>query len=55
MCVSYSIPYLEFDVLVVDLYGACAEFYSYGQVVLLPEPLVSELQQQARLTNAYTS
>lgn len=44
---AYSIPNLELDVLVIDLYGTSPEFDSDGKIVLLSESLVSELEEQA--------
>ena len=52
---TYCVPDLELDVFLVDLNGASTEFHPDGQVMLLSEALVSELQQQAALTDTYTS
>ena len=41
----YCVPDLEFDVLIIDLNGACTEFDTDCQIVLLSEALVSELEQ----------
>ncbi len=50
--ITYSVPNLEFHVLV--LYGdrSRAEFNSYGQVVCRLKSLVCELKQKARLSHA---
>ena len=42
-----GVPYLQLDVLVVDLNCAGAELNTDGQVVLLAEPFVGELEQKA--------
>ena len=47
------IPDLQLDFLVIDLDGARAELDTNCQVVLLAKPLVRELQEQARLADAY--
>ena len=47
MCITYSIPNLQFDVFIVDLYGPCTKFDTYGQVMLLSEAFVCKLQEQA--------
>jgi hypothetical protein len=42
---TYSVPDLEFDVLIVDLDGSCTELDPDSQIVLLPEALVCELEK----------
>jgi hypothetical protein len=41
----YCVPDLEFDVLIIDLYGTRTELDANSQIVLLSEALVSELKQ----------
>ena len=48
---SSGIPDLQLNVLIINLHSATAEFDANGQVMLLAEALVSELQQQARFAN----
>ena len=45
------VPDLQLDVLLLDLDCAGAELDTDGQVVLLAEPLVRELEQQAGLSD----
>ncbi len=47
------VPDLELDLLPLDVDHAGAELHAYGQVVHGLEPLVRELQQQARLAHAW--
>ena len=47
------VPNLQLDVLCVDLDGASSELNADGEVVLLAEALVSELEQQAGLAHTY--
>ncbi len=47
---TYGVPDLKFDILLVDLDGSRSEFDTYGQIVLLSEALVRELEQEAGLT-----
>eukprot|EP00227_Mantoniella_beaufortii_P021557 CAMPEP_0197591626 /NCGR_PEP_ID=MMETSP1326-20131121/13819_1 /TAXON_ID=1155430 /ORGANISM="Genus nov. species nov., Strain RCC2288" /LENGTH=295 /DNA_ID=CAMNT_0043157157 /DNA_START=218 /DNA_END=1100 /DNA_ORIENTATION=+ len=49
------VPDLQLDLLVVDGDHAAAELHADGQVVHVLEPLVRELQQQARLAHASVS
>mmetsp|Transcript_22009 Transcript_22009/g.56558 ORF Transcript_22009/g.56558 Transcript_22009/m.56558 type:complete len:371 (+) Transcript_22009:793-1905(+) len=46
------VPNLQFDLLVVNSDHACTEFHADREVVHRLEPLVCELQQQARLADA---
>ena len=48
-----GVPDLELDLLVVDAHHAAAELHADRQVVDVLEPLVRELQQQARLADAW--
>ena len=49
----YCVPNLQLYILIIDLNGAGTEFDSDGQIVLLPEALVSELEEEAGLANTY--
>jgi len=42
-----GVPDLKLDVLLLDLDGACTELDADGQVVLLTESLVRELEEEA--------
>ena len=46
-----SVPNLQLDVLVVNLDGPGTKLYANGEVVLLPKPLVRELQKKAGLAD----
>lgn len=48
---TYGVPNLKLDDLVVDLYWASTELDTDRQIMLCPEPLVRELQQEARFAN----
>ena len=47
-----GVPYLELNVFFVYLDGPASEFDSNGEVVLLPKPLIRELQEQTGLADA---
>lgn len=49
------VPDLQFYVLVINFHSATAKLDSDGQIVLLPEALVRELQQQTGLSDTYTN
>lgn len=53
--IRYRVPNLELDGLVVDGDHPGAELDADGEVMDGLEPLVGELQQQARLANTCTS
>ena len=46
------VPDLQFDILFIDLHRATSELHSNGQVVLLAEALVCELQKKAGLADS---
>ena len=48
---TYSVPYLQLDVLVVNLYSSCTEFNADGQIMLLSEAFVCELEEEAGLAH----
>ena len=52
---TYSIPYLQFDLLACYIDHSSSEFNTYGQVVFRCETLVCELQQQTRFANTSVS
>lgn len=45
------VPNLQFDVLLLDLDRAGSKLDANGQVVLLTEPLICELEEQAGLAD----
>ena len=52
LCDTCGIPYLQFDLFIVDRDHARAKLDANRQVVNLLEPLVGKLQEQARLAHA---
>jgi len=48
----YCVPDLEFDVFIVDLEVSSPEFHPDGQVMLLSESFVCELEEEARFTDS---
>ena len=48
----YSVPNLQLNLSIANVNRSRSELYSDGEVVLRAEPLVSELQQKATLSNA---
>lgn len=52
MMATYSVPNLELDVFLVDLDGAGTELHTNGEIVLLSEAFVSELQEETTFTDA---
>jgi hypothetical protein len=49
---THRIPDLQFDLAVIDRDHTSTEFHTDSKVMDGLEPLVSELEQQARLANA---
>ena len=48
----HRVPYLQLDLLSINVDHACAKLHADGEVVHRLEALVCELQQQARLPHA---
>lgn len=46
-----SVPYLQLDVLVINLNGSCSKLNANRQVMLLAESFVCELKQKARFAD----
>ena len=41
------VPYLQFDIFVVDRYGFCSKFYSNGDIMGNPSFVLDELKHDA--------
>ena len=52
---GYCVPYLQLDVLTLELHCLRRIFHPDRDVVLLFEPLISKLQQQTGLAHGYFS
>lgn len=49
---TYSIPYLKFDLFVINSDHTSTKLYSNGEIVHRLEPLVRELEKKARFANS---
>ena len=49
---TYRVPNLKLDCLIVDLHSTRPKLDTNGEIVRRLKPLVSELQQEARLADA---